>query len=51
MQFRPSVFRRLDNNTTGNGNTVLGAASGGGITTANHVICIGADGNNVDNSC
>ena len=41
----------LLNNTTGNGNTVLGVAAGGGITTANNVICIGTDGNNVDNSC
>lgn len=29
----------------------LGAFSGGGITTANNVICIGATGANVDNSC
>jgi hypothetical protein len=41
----------LVNNTTGGGNIVLGAFAGSGITTANNVICIGADGNNVDNSC
>jgi len=27
------------------------SAASGGITTANHVICIGADGNNVDTNC
>jgi hypothetical protein len=41
----------LFNSTTGNGNTSLGAFSGGGVTTANNVICIGAAGANVDNSC
>ncbi len=29
----------------------MGAFAGTGITTANYVICIGADGNNVDNAC
>jgi len=38
-------------NGTGNGNTALGAFAGGGVTTANNVICIGAPGANVDNSC
>ena len=41
----------LADNTTGGGNIVLGAFAGSGITTANNVICIGADGNDVDNSC
>ena len=41
----------LLNNTTGNDNIVLGVGSGSGIVTANNVICIGTDGNNVDNSC
>ena len=41
----------LAHNTTGGGNTVLGAFAGSGITTANNVICIGAAGNDVDNSC
>ncbi len=41
----------LVNNTTGGGNIVLGALAGSGITTASHVICIGTDGNNVDNAC
>jgi hypothetical protein len=39
------------NSTTGNNNTALGASAGQNVTTANNVICIGADGNNVDNSC
>ena len=37
--------------SAGNGNTALGAYAGGGVTTANNVICIGASGANVDNSC
>jgi trimeric autotransporter adhesin len=37
--------------STGNGNTALGAYAGGDVTTANNVICIGASGANVDNSC
>jgi trimeric autotransporter adhesin len=43
----------LESNTTGSGNTVLGFGAGDGVTTANHVICIGAgiDGANVSNSC
>jgi hypothetical protein len=44
-------FHALYNNTTGDGNTVLGANAGSGITTADNVICIGAAGNNVANSC
>jgi Chaperone of endosialidase len=37
--------------STGNGNTALGDGAGGSVTTANNVICIGASGANVDNSC
>jgi hypothetical protein len=37
--------------SNGSGNIALGAYAGGKITTANNVICIGADGDNVDNSC
>jgi Chaperone of endosialidase len=38
-------------NTTGSYNTALGLDAGSNVTTANNVICIGAPGNNVDNSC
>jgi hypothetical protein len=41
----------LENSTTGSGNTALGFGAGDNVTTANNVICIGANGNNVDNSC
>jgi len=41
----------LANNTTGLGNTALGKFAGSGVTTANNVICIGADGMNVANTC
>ncbi len=43
----------LFNNTTGGGNTALGLNAGDAVTTASHVICIGADvhGANVDDSC
>jgi hypothetical protein len=41
----------LYNNTTGSGNTALGNQAGSSVTTANGVICIGALGANVDNSC
>lgn len=37
--------------TTGSSNTALGDGAGINVTTANNVICIGANGNNVDNSC
>ena len=39
------------NNTTGSGNIALGFNAGQSVTMANNVICIGADGNDVDNSC
>ncbi len=41
----------LANNTIGTGNIALGFVAGSKITTANNVICIGAAGENVDNSC
>jgi Chaperone of endosialidase len=41
----------LGSNTTGSSNTALGIGAGSNVTTANNVICIGAEGNNVDNSC
>jgi len=43
-------FSALINNTTGHDNIAVGFA-GGNVTTASNVICIGALGNNVDNSC
>jgi len=40
-------------NTTGGNNTALGVSSGTAVTTANNVICIGANvaGANINNSC
>jgi uncharacterized coiled-coil protein SlyX len=38
-------------NNTGNFNTALGTQAGTGVTTADNVICIGANGQNVPNSC
>ena len=38
-------------NTTGSYNIALGDFAGEYVTTANNVICIGASGNNVNNSC
>jgi Chaperone of endosialidase len=43
-------FSALINNTTGHDNIAVGFA-GGNVTTASNIICIGALGNNVDNSC
>jgi Chaperone of endosialidase len=37
--------------STGNSNTALGAVAGSGVTTASNVICIGALGENVNDSC
>jgi hypothetical protein len=37
--------------STGDGNTALGVQSGVNVSTANNVICIGAFGQNVDDSC
>jgi Chaperone of endosialidase len=39
------------NNSTGDSNIAVGFNAGGGVTTANNLICIGALGANVDNSC
>jgi trimeric autotransporter adhesin len=41
----------LFNNTIDNFNTALGAQAGTGVTTADNVICIGHNGQNVPNSC
>ena len=41
----------LSANTTDSGNIALGIGAGFNVTTANSVICIGADGQNVSNSC
>jgi hypothetical protein len=38
-------------NTTGSGNIALGSGAGINVTTANNVICIGAAGNDVNDSC
>jgi hypothetical protein len=44
-------YQALVNNTTGSNNIAMGVFSGGGVSTANNVIAIGAGGANVDNSC
>jgi hypothetical protein len=46
-------YEALKNNTTGSDNIALGAFSGGAVTTADQVICIGAGvtGANEDNGC
>src|SRR4029453_11199377 len=41
----------LGSNTTGSGNIALGVLAGIGVTDASSVIAIGADGENVSNSC
>jgi hypothetical protein len=41
----------LGGNATGNFNIGLGSNAGVNVTSASNVICIGADGNNVDNAC
>jgi hypothetical protein len=41
----------LSGNTSGSLNIALGFRAGINVTTADNVICIGADGNNVNNSC
>jgi hypothetical protein len=41
----------LNSNITGNGNIALGSLAGQNVNTANNVVCIGADGNNIDNGC
>jgi hypothetical protein len=44
-------YQALFNSTTGIVNTALGIQAGTGVTTANGVICIGSNGQNVSNSC
>jgi hypothetical protein len=44
-------FQALTLLTSGIQNIAIGDAAGLGVTTANHTICIGTDGNNVDNAC
>jgi hypothetical protein len=41
----------LINNVTGSSNVALGMSAGGNVSTADHVICIGALGANISNSC
>jgi Chaperone of endosialidase len=41
----------LGGSATGNFNIGLGSNAGVNVTSASNVICIGADGNNVDNAC
>jgi len=41
----------LSNNFSGNHNIALGYGVGQNVTTANNVICIGTDGNDVSDSC
>ena len=41
----------LGGSSTGNFNIGLGSNAGVNVTSASNVICIGADGNNVDNAC
>ena len=41
----------LSSNTTGTGNIALGAAAGGNVSSANNVICIATNGENVSDSC
>jgi hypothetical protein len=41
----------LPRNTTGTSNTALGFGAGSNVTTASSVICIGAAGNDVNDSC
>ena len=41
----------LFSNSTGSHNTAVGQGAGGNVVTATGVICIGADGEDVDHSC
>ena len=49
-QTPPLVINALFN-STGNDNIALGSSAGNSVTTANNVICVGAVGANVDNTC
>jgi hypothetical protein len=44
-------YGALITNNTGSNNIGVGYQAGVNVTTASHVFCIGADGNNVDNTC
>ena len=44
-------YLALSQNTTGSHHTALGAFAGGGVTTADSVICIGVEGADVSQSC
>jgi len=44
-------FFALANNTTGSSNIAVGVSAGRGVSTADDVICIGAAGADVSNSC
>jgi hypothetical protein len=44
-------FESLTNDTAGSYNVALGHGAGLNVTTASNVICIGADGADVNNSC
>src|SRR5262245_20897779 len=44
-------YRALAQNATGSHNTALGAFAGGGVITAESVICIGVTGDDVSSSC
>ena len=44
-------FRALGVNMTGSGNTAVGASAGSAVSAADNVICIGATGADVSNSC
>jgi hypothetical protein len=44
-------FGALAGNSSGNMNTAFGHSAGVNVTTADNVICIGASGQNVSNSC
>jgi hypothetical protein len=44
-------YNTLFNNTSGSNNLALGTLAGDSVTTADNVICIGAAGEDVSNSC
>jgi hypothetical protein len=50
-QNNTAVGRNALASSSGSGNTALGAAAGSSISTASNVICIGATGENLSNSC
>jgi trimeric autotransporter adhesin len=51
VEIRQSVTKRYLPGTTGFLNVAFGFAAGSNATTASNIICIGADGQNVSNSC